>query len=201
MGAAKKLWKVELEVVVDDEELEIEAETEDEAVEIAKRKVEGSTWDLNLTVVHAKATELRYERPQGTDLWAPVCEEIRFAEDLPRYLDDDGCWWWTNGHAAVRCDLPAPAKGAKNVGLSLASVIGEYKRSVIAWTPPGDDGRRRAKTDKRVLVDDRYARLVECGYSDAEWHVAEGDNDEPWTVPMLAYSGGKLVAIVMGLRA
>jgi hypothetical protein len=200
MGAAKKLWKVDLSVVVDDEEMEIEADTEDEAVEIAKRKVEGSTWDLNLTVVHATATELRYERPQGTDIWAHVADEIRFAEDRPRCVADEGCWWWTNGHAAVRCELPQP-KGVRDVGKSLATVIGEHKRDVITWTPCEDDGKRRAKTDRRMIVDDRYARLVECGYPDAEWHVADGDNDEPWTVPTLAYSGGKLVAIVMGCRS
>lgn len=199
MGAAKKLWKVDLEIACDDDEMEVEAETEEEAIRIATRKVETSTWDLSLSVRHATARELKYERPAGTARWEPVADELRFAEDRHRYVDGDGCWWWTNGHAAVRCELPVPP-GVRVVEKTLGYLIGEHKRDVIVFGPVNDSGRRLAKTDARVCIDDRYARLVECGYPDVEWHVAEGDHDAPWTVPMLAYSGGDLVAIVMGLR-
>jgi hypothetical protein len=199
MSAAKKLWKVELEIACDDEEMEIEASTEEEAIQIATRKVETSTWDLRLDVRHATAFEIKYERPPGTDLWCPVAEEIRFAEDRHRYVEGDGCWWWTNGHAAVRCDLPVPP-AARKVEKTIGYLIGDHKRDTIEFGPVDDTGRRAAKTDRRVVIDDRYARLIECGYPDLVWHVAEGDNDAPWTVPMLAYSGSELVGIVMGLR-
>lgn len=199
MSAAKKLWKVDLQIVCDDEEMEIEASTREEAIQIATRKVEGCTYELRLDVLSATATEIKYDRPPGTEIWCPVAEEIRFAGDHHRYVADGDYWWWTNGHAAVRC-AGSPPPDARNVGKKLADVIGDHKRDTIEWSPVNDSGHRLAKTDKRVCIDDRYARLVECGYPDLVWHVAEGDHDAPWTVPMLAYAGSELVGIVMGLR-
>jgi hypothetical protein len=195
--AMKKRWRVELEAECEDDE--VEAATKEEAIKIATRRVENS--GEGLYVVHATATEIPYVRPSGTDRWAPVAEEIRFAEGMHRWLDGDGCWWWTDGHIAVRCDGTPPADDiGRKVANEIESVVGDHRRDRITWEGPNDDGRMVAKTDKRVQVSADYVRLVESGCPGVEWLAVEGDHDEPWKVPVIARTGGELVAVLMGMR-
>lgn len=197
-GQAKKRWTVSLDVSCDD--IEIEADSQAEAERKASEQVEGSSYNYNLCVTSAYATEIKYERPPGTDRWAPVADEIRFAEDAHRWLAGDDCWWWTNGHVAVRCEGAVPANVGRKVGNAIEKVVGDHKRDRISWAAPNDRGLMVAKTDKRVQAKADYVRLVESGCPGVEWLAVEGDHDEPWTVPITAVFGGELVAVLMGVR-
>lgn len=194
---AMKRWTVSLEVECDD--VEVEASSEAEANRKASEMVENSGYGL--FVVGAIATEIRYDRPPGTDRWASVADEIRFAEDGHKWVAGDGCWWWTNGHVALRCDGAPPTNDWRvRQSDTIADVVGDHKRDRIEWQDPNARDLRVATKDKRVQAKDDYVRLVECGYDDVEWYAVEGDHDEPWMVPITAIAGGELVAVVMGVR-
>lgn len=196
MSTAKKRWDVTLEIACDD--YEVEAGSEQEAIEKATRSIENS--GDGVYVVHASAREIKYERPVGTDRWAKGADEIRFADGLHQFVKGDGCWWWTDGHAALRCEGSAP-DGVRAVDNTIEEVVGDYRRARIEWKRHQDNKERMvAKTDKRVVVNADFVRLVESGCPGVEWYAVEGDHDAPWCVPLVARSGGEMVAVVMGIK-
>lgn len=199
-----KRWRVEIAVCCEDDE--VTAATEDEAIREATRRAESG--GLEVSVVDAHAYELGYERPPGTDRWGAAAEAIRFADTCHRWFAaEDGFWWWTNGHAALKCIAPAPpdAEASRMVDRSLAAAVGDYERREVTWGPEspfGDLTVRRAVDDRRVVANVDYLHLVEAGFCGrpVRWMVAAIENDRPFGVPMLAYDGDEIVAVVMPVR-
>lgn len=183
-------------------ETEIDAESEDEALSVAMRQAE----DVDGWVgTSSEATELRYEPPAGTERYHEVAGRIRFSDTFPphRWLSGLGSWWWTDGHAMLRCDGPEPSDQTHRLtnDVSMIAALDE-PRAVAGWGPLGDFFGvpiHRDVGDPRIVINADLRALVECGWPDVEWHVSDGQCDVPASVPMLAYSGGELVAVVMGI--
>lgn len=210
MSAARKLYRVAVEAELNDDEL-VEAASAEEAESSVRRDVESS--HLGLVVTSVRATEVPYVRPEGTDRWAEGAAAIRFAEDRLRWFSDEGAWWWSNGHAALKCALPGPQgvahPDALKISHSLEALVGDHARREVTFgfTEPErlSNGEQllRAKEDPRIAVNVDYLVLVTRGFGTrrVRWMAATRREEYPWEVPVLAFDGDEIVAVVMGIRA
>lgn len=154
---------------------------------------------VDITVVSSETKEIPFVVPVGAERWTEAASEIRFAEEgrtkaVPMY---DGAWWWTNGHAALRCEGTAP-EGSRLVPESEWTSGFDKATRETTWGPVvetehfGVSDKGRLSADETIGIGEKYYQLVTKAVPGARWFIGE-----PEKAALVRDDSGRVVAVVM----
>lgn len=135
--------------------------------------------------------------PKGADRWERAALNRGFGADRSWVTKHDGSWWWTNGHAMLRCDGEMPTDLEEKPELRTPVI----ERRAVQWGPvvvtvhdEDPDDLHREAVEICVWASPTYLGLVEESIPGCTWMAGE------WRDPIHALDAdGRLMAIVMGV--
>lgn len=187
------MTNIEVDVTIEGGEAEVKAWLDKVVRQIADAALVGSAESRDVETV-----DRSYTVPPGSGRWMPALVESRFLDghevEWACLEADEGYWLTDKGAAyfALRADGPVPDAMER---MPLVALELDAIRSPATFEGVEGKDYMVAKENSDIRVATNIHQMVAKAYPDAEWWVGA-----TWQNPHLVVSGGKAVAVVMGLR-